>query len=284
MKLNPGQKKGIGFGLFFSLIVFSACEDGVGPSSYQTERPTLNNNQFTMDMALVAADAVLEDIDAWGSEFDFGIGLGFEAATSVNQQKSSKKFHPCKPGHHKLGWSCTREVSFFDEDGNSQTAYDKLTTERVHAVTDISGDVSREKWSALVNRERDMNITGLAGENTHRTINGSGTVDVSKSRHLKDGSTREYDMTGTFTKTNVVMPVRGTTPRYPTSGTITRSMQAKVVNGRKGDREKSVEMTITFDGDSTANMVVNGEELEIDLTTRKGKNPLRRKKSEKKGG
>jgi hypothetical protein len=37
-------------------------------------------------------------------------------------------------------------------------------------------------------------------------------------------------------------------------------------------------MTITFDGDSTANMVVNGEELEIDLTTRKGKNPLRRKK------
>lgn len=264
-------------GAVLSLIIFTACQDGVGPDSYQSERP-LDNNELAMDVALVAADAILEDIDAWGADFDFSIGLGFEAATSVNNEKSSKKFHPCKPGHHRIGWSCTREVSFFDEAGNSQSQYDKLTTERVHAVTDISGDVSREKWSALVNRERDMNITGLAGENTHRTINGSGTVEVSKSKHLKNGSVREYDMTGSFTKTDVVMPVRGTKPRYPISGTITRSMQAQVVNGKKGDREKSVEMTITFDGDSTANMVVNGEELEIDLTTRKGKNPLRRKK------
>ncbi len=264
-------------GAVLSLVVFTACQDGVGPDSYQSNRP-LDNNELAMDVALVAADAILEDIDAWGSDFDFSIGLGFEAATSVNNEKSSKKFHPCKPGHHKIGWSCTRDVSFFDEAGNSQSQYDKLTTERVHAVTDISGDVSREKWSALVNRERDMNITGLAGENTHRTINGSGTVEVSKSKHLKDGSVREYDMTGSFTKTDVVMPIRGTKPRYPISGTITRSMQAQVVNGKKGDRAKSVEMTITFDGDSTANMVVNGEELEIDLTTRKGKNPLRRKK------
>jgi hypothetical protein len=261
-----------------SLLVLSACGDSMGPDAYQREKP-LNSNEFNMDMALVAADAVLEDIDAWGSEFDFSIGLGFEAATSVNDKKSSKKFHPCKPGHHKIGWSCTREVSFFNEAGNSQNDYDKLTTARVHAVTDISGDVSRERWSALVNRERDMTITGLAGENTHRTINGSGTVEVSKSKHLKNGTVREYDMTGSFTKTDVVMPVRGATPRYPISGTITRSMQATVINGKKGDREKSVVMTITFDGDSTANMVVNGEEIEIDLTTRKGKNPLRKKKS-----
>ncbi|HIF38234.1 MAG TPA: hypothetical protein EYQ69_03210 [Gemmatimonadetes bacterium] len=260
-----------------SLLALSACEDSMGPDAYQREKP-LDSNEFVMDMALVAADAVLEDIDAWGSEFDFSIGLGFEAATSVNDKKPSKKFHPCKPGHHKIGWSCTREVSFFNEAGNSQTDYDKLTTARVHAVTDISGDVSRERWSALVNRERDMTITGLAGENTHRTINGSGNVEVSRSKHLKNGMVREYDMTGSFTKTNVVMPVRGTTPRYPISGTITRSMQATVINGKKGDREKSVEMTITFDGDSTASMIVNGEELEIDLTTRKGKNPLRKKK------
>jgi hypothetical protein len=278
------NKTGVLLTSIISLLVLSACEDNsMGPDAYQQEKP-LNNNEFVMDMAIIAADAVLEDIDAWGSEFDFSIGLGFEVATSINGEKTSKKFHPCKPGHHKIGWSCAREVSFFNEVGNSQTDYNKLTTARVHAITAISGDVSRERWSALVNREKDMTITGLAGENTHRTINGSGTVEVNKSKHLNNGTVREYDMTGSFTKTDVVMPVHGTTPRYPISGTITRSMQATVVNGKKGDRKKSVEMTITFDGDSTANMIVNGKELEIDLTAKKGKDPLRRKKSEKKGG
>ena len=75
--------------LILCLLVLNGCQDSMGPDSYQPQRPP-NNNEFAMDMALVAADAVLEDIDAWGSEFDFSIGLGFESATSVNDEKSSK--------------------------------------------------------------------------------------------------------------------------------------------------------------------------------------------------
>ena len=84
-------------------------------------------------------------------------------------------------------------------------------------------------------------------------------------------------MSGTFTYSDVVVPVPGSETRYPISGTITRSMTGSVVNGPDGDETRTVNITITFDGDETATIVVNGEEREIDLTTREGRSPLRRR-------
>jgi hypothetical protein len=43
-----------------------------------------------------------------------------------------------------------------------------------------------------------------------------------------------------------------------------------------GERTRNVEIVITFDGDSTATAIVNGEEVEIDLSTREGRLPFRR--------
>ncbi len=73
---------------------------------------------------------------------------------------------------------------------------------------------------------------------------------------------------------DVVVPIPGSDPRWPVSGTITRSMTA-VRSGSDGEQTRSVVIVITFDGTATAMALVNGEVMEIDLSARDGRNPLR---------
>ena len=55
---------------------------------------------------------------------------------------------------------------------------------------------------------------------------------------------------------------------------LEHAMDAVMTSGDE-TRTRQVEMTITFDGDETATIVVNGEEREIDLSAREGRSPLR---------
>ena len=104
------------------------------------------------------------------------------------------------------------------------------------------------------------------------------------SRVLDDGETRSRDMTGSFTYTDLVVPTPDQEVRYPLSGTITRQMTITVLNGADGERTRTVDVTITFDGSATAAATVNGETFEIDLTAREGHSPLRRGFGKKSGG
>jgi len=242
-------------GLVSALAVsVGACDDTVGLDSIE--------DAVVRDMAIVAADATLEEVSTLGQPFGFraggpGVGGG-------------------RPGgHHGLGadGSGTTEETFYDATGNPQDAYDELTTDRIEVVTSVSGEVGRQNWSAMVNRERAMTITGLAGEESVRTLNGTGTSWVSRSRHTDDGN-RTYEMSGSSTHSDVVVPIPGSDPRYPLSGTITRSMTSTRTDG-EGTETRSMQMTITFDGDETAIAVVNGETKEIDLSAEAGRHPMR---------
>jgi hypothetical protein len=254
-----------------ALALFAGgCGDSTAPNSV--------DDQFLVDMAVVAADATLEDLGSWTQPFGFGLqGAHGMPGASV----------PGRPGGHQgVGgpFSGTRSVTFFDADGNEQDGYDALTTASIHFVSEVSGEVSRDTWSASLDRTRDMTISGLAGEETERIWNGSGSEEVSRSRHLDDGGTRSYDLSGTFSYADVVVPAPGSDTRFPTSGTITRSMNVTIVNGPDGDGSKTVNVTITFDGDDTATLVINGEEMEIDLTTRQGRFPLKPRGRGHRGG
>ena len=245
-------------GAAMALMAMGACEDTTGP--------TVLDDALLLDAAVVAADATLEDIGLMGAAFGFGGG------TMGSGQ-------PGQPGGRQgIGGalSGTREVTFYDADGIVQDAYDALTTERIEAITDIAGDIERNNWSASIARTRDMVVTGLAGENTTRSINGSGTEDVSRSLVLLDGETRSRDMTGSFTYTDLVVPTPDSEVRYPLAGTITRDMTVVVVNRLNGDVNEIVSVVITFDGSATATGTINGEPFEIDLTAREGQFPLRR--------
>ena len=64
---------------------------------------------------------------------------------------------------------------------------------------------------------------------------------------------------------------------YPLSGTITRDMTAVIVNGPNGDETRTRHVIITFNGTQFPTMTVNGELFEVDLSTREGRHPLRRR-------
>lgn len=235
-------------------VLVGACDDTAGLDSI--------DDAVVRDMAIAAADATLEEVNTMGEPFGFrGGGHGLAVG---------------RPGgRFGLGadGSGSRDETFYDADGNLQDAYDELSTDRIEVVTVVDGEVVRENWSAVINREREMTITGLVGEEAARTLNGTGTSEVSRSRHTDDGD-RTYEMSGSSTHSDVVVPVPGSDPRYPLSGTITRSMTSTRTDA-EGTETRSMEMTITFDGDETAIAVVNGETVEIDLSAREGRRPFR---------
>lgn len=243
---------------------------GVGACGDESTGPELLDQALSLNAALVAADATLEDITLARTPFAFvhgGLGLGPGGGLGPAGRPG---------GGFGIGGalSGTRSVTFFDAAGNVQTVYDSLTTASMHVVVDIAGDVDRGLWSSTVKRTRDMTVSGLAGVEITRTVNGSGSEDIERSRTLDDGTETSYDMEGTFTQESVVVPVPGSDEKYPLSGTITRSMKVSVVNGPNGDETRDVTVVITFDGDATATAVVNGETYEIDLDARAGAFPL----------
>lgn len=84
-------------------------------------------------------------------------------------------------------------------------------------------------------------------------------------------------MSSTSVITNVVHPVPRTDDAWPLSGTITRDVTINVVNGPDGDVTRSRTVVITFNGTNLATMTVGDETFEIDLSTRSGRHPFRRR-------
>lgn len=240
-------------------LTMSACSETTGPDALDD---TLLN-----DLAVVAADATLEDVTLMGAGFDFGLHAGVGAGDGPGMLG----------GHMGIGgtYSGTRSVAFYDADGSQQPGYDELTTAEIHVEMELAGERTRELWSASIARTRSMVISGLEGEEATRQLDGSGTETVTRSRHLDDGSERTHDMTGEFRYEGVVVPIPGSAPPWPLAGSVRRTMHVSVTNGLEGDVERDVEIVVTFDGDETATAVINGETVEIDLSTREGRHPLR---------
>ena len=177
----------------------------------------------------------------------------------------------------------THTATFFDADGNEQGALDPLTTASIHLVIESTHEFSRDSWTATGTRSRDLLITGLEGEETSRTVNGTGSGTVTRSQHTDEDGVRTYDMSSTSVIENVVHPVPRTDDAWPLSGTITRNVTIDVTNGPEGDVTKTRTVVITFNGTYLATMTVygestvDGESFEIDLSTRSGRHPFRRR-------
>ncbi len=244
-------------------LALTGCDDnGTAPQL---------DDAILLNAAVVVADATIEDVTLASTGFGFGAAGAPDMTDRLGQG-------PGEPGgRNGIGGnlSGTREVTFYDASGAEQDAYDRETTAEIHFVLEVAGDVTRDTWSASIERMRDMTVSGLEGAETTRTFNGSGTETISRSRTLDDGSEASHDMSGTFTYDNVVVPVPGSDSRWPLSGTIHRTLEVTVVNGPHGDTTKTLDVTVTFDGDDTATAVINGETVEIDLTTRQGHFPIR---------
>ena len=76
---------------------------------------------------------------------------------------------------------------------------------------------------------------------------------------------------------DVIHPVPRTDDAWPLSGTITRDVTINVVNGPDGDVTKTRTVVITFNGTNQATMTVDGEYFDVDLSTRSGRHPFRKR-------
>ena len=163
--------------------VVGACDNTAGLESIE--------DLALRDMALVAADETLEIVNTWGQPYSFG---GAPAATAAMPGIGGFGQPGGRLGLGAEG-SGTVSETFYDENGVEQADYDELTTERIDVEVIVEGEVARDDWSASVYRERQMTITGLLGEETHRTHNGTGSMETHGSHHTDDGD-REYVPSG----------------------------------------------------------------------------------------
>lgn len=248
----------------------AACSDS--PSGDLSSAGSLEN----YDVAFAAADGVAQDIDVMAG-MD---GVPGTFLVSANEAALIDRGHPdlggctfangsftCPPVTRQGGLTVSRTITLLDANGQAQQAYDSITTASIHVVATVSGDVDNGPWTATVSRSRDFTVTGLAGTETSRTVNGSGSEQVTRVRATSGGETRSYELSGTVQVTNVVIPVRapGVTP-WPTSGTIVRTFTVTPANGTPHTRT----VTITFDGTASATATVNGgDTFTLDLANRR---------------
>jgi hypothetical protein len=260
------------------LVLVAACSSSMNDTTGTTTLGT--DAGITADMASVAADGFSEDVDVMAG-MDGGIGnLGASLMAGANEMGqggwrpgvsgcsfASGKF-TC-PDTLKNGLNVARTITFQDSSGTAETAYDSLLTASIHVLADISGDRTNGPWTATVARHRDFTFTGLLGTETSRTVNGTGSETVTRSRLTRNDSTRTYNITASSTVSGVTLPVKSNGANgYPTGGTITRTMTATIVTGPDSGRTVTRTVTITFDGTDHPSGQINGNGFTFDLPGR----------------
>ncbi len=234
-----------------STFALAACNDANGPSEL--------DQAIDEDVAIVAADAVLEDLQ------QMYVSLGSQAASGVS-------FDVAAPPR-----DFSRTVSFFDAAGVQQDAYNPLTTASIRMQIEMSGAVERDGWTATIVRSRDVTVSGLEGEETERTWNGTSSTAVTRSQHSDENGTRSYEMSGEGTIADVVRAVPRDVNPWPLSGTITRSITVVSTNGPDGDATRQRTVVVVFNGTQFATLYVDGEEFELDLEARASDRAVRRR-------
>jgi hypothetical protein len=242
------------------------------------------------DLAQVAADVVADEVLGMrGLDLDLRVGFGaFPAGENGPGEHgpacpydSGTGYHVCPEFTLGNGIKLNRSYSFRDANGAAQETYDALTTASIHILKSAEGDVERNsengnRWTASIDRNVDKTVSGLAGEETQRTWNGTANSAVDRA-HFTPGSQspdRTYDVTANGTAVNVVVPHPrhgdGIDP-WPLSGTITKVVTGTVTVTKDGETETheiNRTVVITFNGTQFPTATVNGEPFELDLGKR----------------
>ncbi|MFT5433455.1 MAG: hypothetical protein ACI9OJ_004161 [Myxococcota bacterium] len=166
----------------------------------------------------------------------------------------------------RLGLSMALEVTFMDVAGGVQIdGYDEEATASINVVSSTTGDFTGMRGSRSIDRVRDMTVSGLEGEESTRVWNG--TSEGTSSHTFANGDFAGVPLVRSSSSTiaDVTIPHPKDDDSWPLSGTITSEL---IVEG--GDRAGEYLSTVTFDGTQFASVVINGEEMSVDLTNRKG--------------
>ena len=269
-----------------TVLSSTACLDMNGPNRQASA---------TSDLVLaVAAAGTVGQLDAVrGAGFP---GLGrrgmFPQIGGAPACEASTGGHPCAPHGDTTG--VTRSVTWLDAAGATQAAYDSLLTATATFVLDINRSDSLGSHV----EHRTMTATGLVGNETTRTWNGSATLNhagAGRFRPLGPGMGPQgmggghgpggmgagpgggpfggnppafVAVAETTTVNNVVLPQPAAQGSYPQGGTINTRSNILVVSAAGDTTREARVITVAFDGTSTAQITVNGETRAVDLSKR----------------
>jgi hypothetical protein len=241
------------------LLFIGACSDVSSPNA--ADEATVD-----LDVARYVADQTVDDVTLMNTEADRAAVL-VPAAPAVCR-RAQHRFE-CErdtwAGNQSL--QITREVTFYDADGNVQDGYDPDSTAAINFYFLLEGERSNGFVSGTVSRERDFTASGLLGAETERTWDGTGSTKTSRTGTSDSRGSRTYDMSSSMTADSVVIAV----PRddsWPLAGTITRNVHVEVVDGLGDTRTRERTVVITFNGTHLVSITINGETTcELDLET-----------------
>ena len=242
-----------GLGLAAAFLLVAACSDTLNDPLTSAEEAALN-----FDVAAYAGDATVDDIAMMTDEADQVLPAGpFSRG----------------PGFGRLSdYEVSRSITFYNgEDPQGEMdAYDPLLTASINIVFEMSGSRARETdrgtLTHTISRSRDMTVSGLLGEETERTWNGTGSSAKNASVVSDATGDRSYSFSASSIITDVVIPVpRGS--GWPLSGTIERTVTAEWVVGEE-TRERMRTVLVEFNGTHLVPITVNGELFTLNLETR----------------
>jgi len=248
-------KQGAG-ALLVTLVAVAGCDDGV----------TANSDVLAVELAEQAAVDAHVDSDHMRAP---GVpGLRFpRSVPGVDDRPDC----PLEAGvyvcvRERFGITTTYEVTFFDEVGETQVAFDDALTAAVRIQTSTTGDRSNDRVSGSVDRSRDMIVSGLLGDETSRTWNGTSEGESTRTRLQGDGAGESVTVMFSSVVTEVEIPLPSAENQWPLGGSVQTTL---IVSG--GPREGEHTATVTFDGTQFAVVEMDGEVFTVDLTTRRGR-------------
>lgn len=230
----------------------------------------------TADVATVSGDAASEDVQL------FKVNAGAFGYAQFGDYERFSGWNSCPYDAAAARFICApvtrgpfvhkRSYAFLDASGTAQSSYGALTTAQANFTTSLTGTITKERWSGTMSRERNFTISGLAGNNTTVTINGTGAVERQRSRFDREAANpgtvvRSYDLDGSLTISNVVVAVASLPQAWPSSGTVTRRYTVTRTDAAGATTTTTRTAVVTFNGTQFVPLVVNGTEFTIDLTT-----------------
>ncbi|HZI42689.1 MAG TPA: hypothetical protein VFD67_13320, partial [Gemmatimonadaceae bacterium] len=147
--------------------------------------------------------------------------------------------------------------------------YDASTTASANFHVAVTGTHVADNGQDVVNRDRNLTVSGLAGAETSRTWDGTGTRNDNGYRTVGDVK-RSYTVNDAVTVSSVLVDLPRSQNPWPMSGTITRQISGTASVEKAGvSKTFSITrtVTITFNGTQNATVTVGNNSYTLNLAT-----------------
>lgn len=158
------------------------------------------------------------------------------------------------------GITRTQSVAFYDVNAVQQPAFDQLTTERVVATTSTAGTFQGPQGMHpfTVSQSGTTTISGLAGTETRRTVNGTSQSRVSTVMDGHRGSF-QVEMSTADAIQDLVLPVpdaASTSWLIPLSGTVLHQRTTVIKPAEGASYQSVIRWRTTYDGTEIARITM----------------------------